>query len=344
MLFTVESNSRLTLGPRSCLLVRDNWNDWFKFETTFWLIVFDEGGQRVETGTLKIGQFGLTKEQRSPNIPNEFNSLGDEFFSVGQGEDYYEALSRLNPEFRREILSSLRDCAADLDLFERANSEEVMSESLLRSVSGENVRGRFHRLSRGDASLTQFRFSFQLMGNEATAPMLDFNVVPESSPPTNIHVLIGRNGVGKTTSLGRLTQMLMSATSVPGEISKLYDADSRDEWQFASLVSVAFSAFDPFVPIIDGTRGRNGLRFAYVGLKRTPQQNGTVPNLPPKSLEELASEFVESVRICRTGIKAERWRRRRQNDAVRRDSELQDYGLLIHDLYFINRSPLSSCR
>ncbi|MFJ7946879.1 hypothetical protein ACIQ6K_24975 [Streptomyces sp. NPDC096354] len=33
---------------------------------------------------------------------------------------------------------------------------------------------------------------------------VDFQVTPESSPSSNIHVLIGRNGVGKTTLLRNL--------------------------------------------------------------------------------------------------------------------------------------------
>jgi hypothetical protein len=59
--------------------------------------------------------------------------------------------------------------------------------------------------------------------------------------------------------------------------------------------------------LVDGTKGRGGIRFGYVGLKRP---SGDEPkNLPPKSLDELTSEFVESVGNCRLGIKAERWKK-----------------------------------
>ena len=66
---------------------------------------------------------------------------------------------------------------------------------------------------------------------------------------------------------------------------------------------VTFSAFDPFVPIIDGTKGRDGIRFGYVGLERPLESDHGSQNLPPKSLAELTSEFVESVAKCRVGIK-----------------------------------------
>ena len=35
--------------------------------------------------------------------------------------------------------------------------------------------------------------------------------MPESQPPTNIHVLIGRNGVGKTHLLNHMTRALVEA-------------------------------------------------------------------------------------------------------------------------------------
>ena len=308
MLFTVVPRDRYrTVRPKpgTCALVRDKWNDWFKFETTFDLIVVAEDGQRIDAGSLKIGQYGLTK--RRPQVPEEFDTLSEDFFSVGQGEDYYEKFLKLNPELRRLILSGLKDCAADLSIFERAFHEEVMQEFLLRSVASQSVRGRFNRVTQGNSRLTRYSFSFQLKGESINSPVLNFEVIPETTPPTNIHVLIGRNGVGKTTSLGRLTQALMAPDEASAEIAKFRGVNEADEWQFASLVSVAFSAFDPFVPLVDGAKGRRGIRFGYVGLKR-PSEN--VPqNSPPKSLKELTSEFVESVGTCRVGIKAERWKK-----------------------------------
>lgn len=47
-----ESNSHV-------YLVRDNWDDWFKFRTMFTLFVFDHVGVRRRVGSVKIGETSL---------------------------------------------------------------------------------------------------------------------------------------------------------------------------------------------------------------------------------------------------------------------------------------------
>ena len=37
-------------------LLKDNWDDWFAFETTFYLYYFDNDGKRIACGNVKIGQ------------------------------------------------------------------------------------------------------------------------------------------------------------------------------------------------------------------------------------------------------------------------------------------------
>ena len=66
----------------------------------------------------------------------------------------------------------------------------------------DRVRHRFHLLAKGSADPSAFNFTYEFPLREGadTLPLsLSFKVTPESLPPTNIHVLIGRNGVGKTT-------------------------------------------------------------------------------------------------------------------------------------------------
>jgi hypothetical protein len=60
-LFTViERNALLPQkGVRQAFLIKNNWDDWFKYETLFKLIVFDESGAKSEPGEVKIGVAGL---------------------------------------------------------------------------------------------------------------------------------------------------------------------------------------------------------------------------------------------------------------------------------------------
>ncbi|MFE9469403.1 hypothetical protein ACFYNW_38515 [Streptomyces virginiae] len=43
---------------------------------------------------------------------------------------------------------------------------------------------------------------------------LDFKADPGSTPPSNVHVLIGRNGVGKTTLLKRIARTAVRPDSL----------------------------------------------------------------------------------------------------------------------------------
>lgn len=127
-----------------------------------------------------------------------------------------------------------------------------MSESLLRDVSETQVRNRFSRLAHGDAALTAFQFAYKFpepedaQGLPLKAPTLTFSVSPQSVPPTNVHVLIGRNGVGKTRCMQFLASAILQSDEQQG-VGRIDNIGfNSDEWAFAGLVSVSFSAFDDF--------------------------------------------------------------------------------------------------
>ena len=37
----------------------DNWNDWFKYQTLYYLTYFDDAREKHEIGSIKIGQFDM---------------------------------------------------------------------------------------------------------------------------------------------------------------------------------------------------------------------------------------------------------------------------------------------
>ena len=175
------------------------------------LVVYDEDGERHQIGSVKIGQFEMEEGQRRAAIPKNFDALDDRFFSLGQDDSYYEALNALGPEQRDLILRALKDVAFDTELFRRAIDEKVTGVSLLRAVTPASVQGQFYRMARGGARLSSYKFSYTASKpprSRINPVRLDFAVQPESQPPTNIHVLIGRNGVGKTRLLNGMTRDL----------------------------------------------------------------------------------------------------------------------------------------
>lgn len=294
-------------------LLTDAWDDWFKYSTMYAVYYFDEKGEGHSIGEVKIGSFDMSSGQRRPDLPNEFTELGEEFFSVGQDDTYYEKLNELGPAVRSAYLSVMRDIALDVELCERALDEDVTGVSLLRYVSDKTVRGQFRRMANGGARLTSFSFSYTPpRPHRAPAPpTFEYAVTVEASPPTNIHVLIGRNGVGKTHTVNQMTNALVRAEDDEyGQFEWAGDENDEDvSLGFSGIVSVSFSAFDPFEPLPVRENKSASVRYQYVGLKhQTKNPDGAAK--PPKSPEDLAADFGRSVTaIVAQTAKRERWRR-----------------------------------
>jgi hypothetical protein len=255
---------------------------------------------------------GMQESQDRPNIPESFESLNESFFSIGQDDSYYEGLNALGDFIRDQILNGLRDLALNPAMLDRVMSELVTVKSLFRNVNPQTVRGRFRRLARGDARLTSYKFAYETPteSRPSSSPLvLSFEVEPESEPPTNIHVLIGRNGVGKTHHLTTMTRALVTPDQPVADVG-LFRADESNEdiGLFANLISVTFSAFDPFGSLPLPKSQAVGMRYSYIGLKQ-PNERGDAWSLTPKDIAGLTKEFVSSVRACRKGGRVIRWHR-----------------------------------
>ena len=303
----------------TCFLQINNWDD-FGFKTLFGLYYRDGTGTIRYIGDVKIGQVGL--ESSRPIVPEEFDRLSSDFFSLGQDDSYYQRLNELGYETAEEILRSLNDVAFDLDLFERVLRHRVTGVSLLRNVSWTTVRNQFHRVARGGERLSSYAFSYIYPMDRArssSALRLEFSVVPESYPPMNVHVIIGRNGVGKSRLLDNIaTALLSSAADKAGTAGAIeFKADDLIDMetpapsqsltpQFANLVSVAFSAFDEFEPLSSPRDKSKGLQYTYIGLKKiarsTADESGGL-----KDGQALATEFGTSVKVCLQSSRLGRW-------------------------------------
>jgi predicted ATPase len=295
-------------------LERDNWDDWFRFETTLILSIRTRGGEVHRIGSLKIGESPM--KGRSADLPTQFESLPARFFSLGQDETYYERLNELGDEVRDQVLQSLNDVAADPELFDRFFNEPVMGGSLLRFVSPTTVSGQYHRMAKGGARLSAFSFNYTTAKNRRTRHdpiQLSFRVEPESVPPTNVHVLIGRNGVGKTHLLNQMARAVVGGEDereVGGFSIEGTGTLAAGNSGFANVVSVTFSAFDPFLPLGEKRDKTKGTQYSYIGLKRTlPKNADRSRDSLPKSPQMLASEFSRSMLLCLQGPRRARWDR-----------------------------------
>jgi predicted ATPase len=291
---------------QSVFLRKDNWDDMFRFETLYNACYYDEKMQAHNLGGVKIGQFGMIPDQRVADFPATFQTLPDNCFSLGQGEEYYENVNNLGEDFRVAILTSLKDIAFDSDLWVKAIEEPVTDVSLLRAFTQTEVEGQLRRMANGGAKLTDYHFTFtypKRMSANEELPSLTFDVEPESYPPTNIHVLIGRNGSGKTTALNLMTKSLVAkqkAAEQSGEFSTQTGMRvRREESPFINLVSVCFSAFDSFELKKDDLNSENSIGYSTIGL-RSPFSK------EPKSVDKLSNEFVDSIKKCNHGPRNDR--------------------------------------
>lgn len=312
-LVRAEYPLRRNFEPGTFVLVADNWDDYFKFSTLYSLYLVDANKELQELGNLKIGQFNMDRGQRSPELPKRFEQLDERFFSVGQDDDYYLKLNNLGDGVREQILVALNDIAKNEKLFEKSKDEKVSIDSLFRFAPETTVKIQFRRIANGGSRLSRYDFIYHSpSGKNSAIPQiqLDFHVVPDSNPPTNIHVLIGSNGVGKTYLLNNMVASLVEDNAIPSRVGYFESAGRRQKSPkelFAGIVSVTFSAFDESDPPLN-IETPNGLKYYYIGLKR-PKEEGQRNQSIPKTPAMLKTEFVESVAACLASGRKERWRK-----------------------------------
>ncbi|TDD36800.1 ABC transporter ATP-binding protein [Saccharopolyspora elongata] len=65
-----------------------------------------------------------------------------------------------------------------------------------------------------------------------------------SLPPTNVHVLTGRNGVGKSVLLNRMVAAVADVRATGVDSGQVVTNGATDRATLMNVVSVSFSAFD----------------------------------------------------------------------------------------------------
>lgn len=307
--FVITRSERIPTNAEvgTCYLRINDWND-YSFQTLFHLIYISEGRERKEIGSIKIMKEGQTQEERVRMPVSPFLKLDQSYCSLGQGQSFYEELMDIPEKDRRAILVGLKDCVNDLAIFDRFENEPAMQTSLLRNITKLQVKKAFKGILLGNATLTDYHFQFLLKTNEDCK--IDIKVVPNSTPPTNVHVLIGRNGVGKTRILSGIADELtrnktnMESISLPGEIRFLDEEEGNGG--FANLVTVVFSAFDYFTPI-KSEHVKGDIRYQYVGLKKLLNKDDREEILKFKSQEDLKKEFSNAIKVCLSTQRKARW-------------------------------------
>jgi len=305
------------VSPSTAYLVHDNWDD-YGFKTTFGVHLVDREGVKHDLGIVRI----MTENMGYGRVvvPDVFDvPLPPNYCSLGFDQNYYETLYALPVDLRDEYLVQLQDCVYNPEIWEKFRSNKAMRDSLLRSLDVRSVEITFRNLLQGRAIQTNYHFTFNVLGREDAGNGglgIDFDVTPESMPPTNVHAIIGANGVGKTRLFAGMTHALIGKdpeTTYPLTGELIFEENlllgGHQPNRFANLVTVTFSAFDSFLPV-HGTGIEGDIQYSYVGLKKRLVVEGQVGErveIGIKSPEELAEEFVVSLSKCLSEPRRSRW-------------------------------------
>ncbi|MEV1319413.1 AAA family ATPase [Micromonospora arborensis] len=309
MLFTQigRGQGNLPQTPQQAFLMYDRWND-YGYITMFQLLIVDDSGALHELGNVKFGGFDVPPGWvASGYLPSQFHALDDRFFSLGQDDTYYEKLAAISPQIRVEVLTALRDVAYDLALLRRVEDLDVTTTSLLRGIPVGVVENQFRRIAHGGARVTPYEFEYQpTNGPSSTGPIwaqrLQFTVSPGEQPPTNIHVLIGRNAVGKSHLLRSLVRAVADRRANSADVGQIFEGDIASEQTFRGVVAVSFSAFDEFVSI---PREHQAVPYVHIGTYAPDDDDSP----GPLGRDQLARMFSVSLDNCLMGSSAERWTR-----------------------------------
>jgi predicted ATPase len=309
------------LGSIIGYLEKDDWDD-YSFRTSFDLTILNGQEESYDLGHMKIGFQSQTVPPMSVSntferLSTTFNTIEPDMFSLGQDIAYYSTLASMPKKMRECILKGLNDVAFNLKILEKVKEEAVFKDSLLRYKKLSDIRGWYNRTLNGLPALTPFNFFFsKCLTQEYSDLVLEFDTEPFSTPPSNIHVLIGRNGAGKTTILNSMVYSLLSKNQE--KYGSFYTVDfsgkksNLPEDYFSSVVLVSFSAFDSFEypeTYLDECQKESPekapFKFSHIGLK-----DGLYPKTQShlKNKEKLCDEFIDSLEEClRFGHTKEMW-------------------------------------
>lgn len=287
-----------------------------------------ENDSLVELGVVKIGCISLANKVAAGTSQNGFNSysiksllpikfdvLGDNFFSLGQSVDYYQAINKYFGDNSSDLYSGIKDLAFDFERFKALydKREPSLYNSLMRKLHYANIE-QFNRVTKGDAPLTKYAFSFDYNDNS-----LNFRVNPDSLPPSNIHVLIGRNGVGKTWLLYHMIFRILEAMGLDLDkpMSNKYKLSENfslnDATSFAGVIGMSFSVFDDGLSSIKANNlspsaleklimdNAFSKAYKYIGLicnqnyQNSDEKKQKTRNVTLKSVDMLSNEFVETL-------------------------------------------------
>ncbi|WP_139685075.1 AAA family ATPase [Vibrio tasmaniensis] len=242
----------------SFFLKNNSWDD-YSYRTTYELYFIGEDKSYQIIGHVKVAKKGLTEGER-PLQNGKLEALDGNYFSLGQDKEFYTNLRSLSTNYGSLFLSSLNDISFNYKLWVENYSESALIISLMRDVTALDVVS-FNLVFNGKNDKLSYTVKFTYDNEE-----IDFSVNHNDNiyRNSNIHSLIGNNGVGKTTILKELVNKIAHNDftchlCIP-ELSDVLNQELEIPY-IDRVIYASFSAFDNNLPSIP-----KGYKYDYLGL------------------------------------------------------------------------------
>lgn len=259
----------------SSFFLKNNLWDDYSYVTNYQLYFIDENKEVNEIGYIKIGKKELSYKER-PFSNGVIEEVSDDYFSLGQDKSYYLSLRKLPNNLGEYFLKYFRDISFNRKIWIENQDLDVLNCSLFRDVTKMDAIS-YQGLFLSDNNL-DYRLTIQ---KEVPIKFNIDNKIPFKN--SNIHAIIGNNGVGKTTFLKDIAIKIVKKEFKCEIISNVNDVeDGIDIDYIEKVLFVSFSAFDNNILDI-----KNKKRFDYLGLH---DGSGGF-----KSPERLNKEFKDSL-------------------------------------------------
>src|SRR5579862_8442010 len=193
------------------VLSDDQWND-NNFYVTWDTYVYIRKGKKALQGSTKILQTDPSQPGqvfRQTEIPPTFESLSNDFCSLADSLEFYQALLGFGEEIYGPLLRGIRDVVYDPAIAPQFEGSSGFQQALLRNSEAEKAFREGPALFAEMEVARTLKFTFTTLVQNAEAPHrveMDFRDHPTGLNRTV--VLIGRNGTGKTQFLAQFANAM----------------------------------------------------------------------------------------------------------------------------------------
>ncbi|NCO71591.1 MULTISPECIES: AAA family ATPase [Shewanella] len=262
----------------SFFLKNYTWDD-YSYQTTYKLFYINTKKVLFEIGSVKIATSDLKHYER-PFANGYIKDISDKYFSLGQDKSYYSFLRDLPNKGGKRLLAMLNDIALNREVWVKNKTSDALRDSLQRNVTNLDIIS-YQMVFEGKKEILDYCLTINK--ENPVSFKVNHNLPFKNS---NIHAVIGNNGVGKTTYLKEITKKIVDGDFYCNILSKVNTDDLDDGIEIdyiERVLFISFSAFDNNIPDIESR-----YRFEYLGLH--DNKGGF------KSPDTLSKEFSESLK------------------------------------------------